>query len=104
MQKLLRYLAKKYHEDFGYLKVDFIVGNTGSLETGDEDRRLANRKQEQTLRDFKNGQLNLLITTSVLEEGIDLRNCNLVVRFDPPMDFCSYVQVDFKYLIKLYKI
>ncbi|KAF7638234.1 hypothetical protein Mgra_00002206 [Meloidogyne graminicola] len=92
INKLLRYLAKKYHEDFGYLKVDFIVGNTGSLETGDEDRRLANRKQEQTLRDFKNGQLNLLITTSVLEEGIDLRNCNLVVRFDPPMDFCSYVQ------------
>jgi len=74
--------------------VDFIVGHTGNSETGDEDRRLVNRKQEQTLTKFRNGQLNLLITTNVLEEGIDLRNCNLVVRFDPPMDFRSFIQVN----------
>jgi hypothetical protein len=34
-------------EDFGFLKVDFIVGHTGTHETDDEDRRLANKKQEQ---------------------------------------------------------
>uniref|UniRef100_A0A914KI95 Uncharacterized protein n=2 Tax=Meloidogyne incognita TaxID=6306 RepID=A0A914KI95_MELIC len=91
-ENLLRFLVKQNPEEFGHLKVDFIVGHTGNSETGDEDRRLVNRKQEQTLTKFRNGQLNLLITTNVLEEGIDLRNCNLVVRFDPPMDFRSFIQ------------
>ncbi|CAK5036675.1 unnamed protein product [Meloidogyne enterolobii] len=92
INNLLRFLVKQNPEEFGHLKVDFIVGHTGNSETGDEDRRLVNRKQERTLTQFRNGQLNLLITTNVLEEGIDLRNCNLVIRFDPPMDFRSFIQ------------
>lgn len=27
----------------------------------------------------------------MLEEGIDLPKCNLVIRFDAPSTFCSYV-------------
>lgn len=34
---------------------------------------------------------NLLIGTSFLEEGIDLPKCNLVIRFDVPKDYRSYV-------------
>lgn len=54
---------------------------------------MANKKQEQTLQKFRNGQLNVLVTTNVLEEGVDIRNCNLVIRFDPATDFRSHVQV-----------
>ena len=36
--------------------------------------------------------MNLLVATSVLEEGIDVPQCNLVVRFDFPAEFRSYVQ------------
>ncbi|CAK5078964.1 unnamed protein product [Meloidogyne enterolobii] len=72
INNLLRFLVKQNPEEFGHLKVDFIVGHTGNSETGDEDRRLVNRKQERTLTQFRNGQLNLLITTNVLEEGLIL--------------------------------
>lgn len=36
-------------------------------------------------------ECNLLIATSVLEEGIELPRCNLVVRFDEPQTYRSYV-------------
>lgn len=37
-------------------------------------------------------ECNLLVATSVLEEGIDVPKCNLVVRFDVPQGYRSYVQ------------
>ena len=39
-------------------------------------------QQEKTIAKFRKRELNLLIATSVAEEGLDIRKCNLVVRFD----------------------
>jgi endoribonuclease Dicer len=36
--------------------------------------------------------VNLLFTTDVTEEGIDVPNCSCVIRFDLPRTVCSYVQ------------
>lgn len=36
--------------------------------------------QNATLDRFKNGQLNCLVSTSVAEEGLDLKACQLVAR------------------------
>ncbi|KAM6966089.1 ATP-dependent RNA helicase DHX58 [Tautogolabrus adspersus] len=38
-------------------------------------------KQEDTIRNFREDKLNLLISTSVAEEGLDIPQCNLVVRY-----------------------
>eukprot|EP00887_Chlorella_sp_A99_P002196 scaffold21.g2196.t1 len=50
------------------------------------------REQSRILRRFRSGDLNLLISTSVAEEGIDVRSCQLVVRFSLPATAQSYVQ------------
>ncbi|KAK0952026.1 Dicer-like protein 2 [Friedmanniomyces endolithicus] len=50
------------------------------------------RQQARDLVDFRNGTKNLMVATSVLEEGIDVRECNLVVNFDAPDTLIGYVQ------------
>ena len=48
--------------------------------------------QGSGLEDLRSGAKNLIVATSVLEEGIDITACNLVVCFDPPVNLRSFVQ------------
>jgi ERCC4-related helicase len=52
----------------------------------------APKEQADVLRRFRLGDLNLLVSTAVAEEGIDVRSCQLVVRFDPPPNAQSFLQ------------
>ena len=45
-----------------------------------------------TLADFKLGHKNLIISTSVAEEGIDVQSCCSVIRWDPPQNMISWAQ------------
>lgn len=42
---------------------------------------MTQNEQKDTIRNFRKGRLNLLISTSVAEEGLDIPECNLVVRY-----------------------
>lgn len=37
-------------------------------------------------------KVNIIVATQVLEEGLDVPSCNLVVRFDPADNVCSFIQ------------
>nr|GAT53713.1 predicted protein [Mycena chlorophos] len=47
---------------------------------------------EETILAFRERRINLIIATSIAEEGLDFQACNLVVRFDPINHMIGYVQ------------
>merc|ERR1719277_1944429 len=52
------------------------------------------RKQEQreaTLKAFRNGQINALVTTDVLGRGVDIPDVSHVIIYDFPDDIETYV-------------
>jgi ERCC4-related helicase len=45
-----------------------------------------------TLDDFRYRRKNLIISTNVLEEGIDITACHMVICFDKPPNLKSFVR------------
>lgn len=71
------------------LRVGFLIG-AGNTDI-DEDNFTFYR-QAVTMADFRTGKLNCLFATSVAEEGLDVPDCNLVIRFDLYRTMVQYVQ------------
>lgn len=71
-----------------HLRSDILVGSASTL--GDPNVSL--RTQIMTVAKFRRGELNCLFSTSVAEEGLDIPQCNLVVRFDLYQTMIGYVQ------------
>ncbi|KAK3643224.1 Dicer-like protein 2 [Elasticomyces elasticus] len=74
----------------------YSVGSFVGTSTFDRRGTIADladpRQQTQDLVDFRKGVKNLMVATSVLEEGIDVRECNLVINFDAPDTLIGFVQ------------
>ncbi|KAK6635205.1 hypothetical protein RUM44_000456 [Polyplax serrata] len=70
------------------IKPDFVVSTTHFNTTGFHLKS----KNEEIVRRFSSKELNVLIATNVLEEGIDVSACNVVISYDFPIKFASYIQ------------
>lgn len=53
---------------------------------------LDSSQQQDTLIKFRRQERNLIIATSVLEEGIDISACNTVICFNKPANLKSFIQ------------
>ena len=49
-------------------------------------------EQKKVIREFENGDVNLLIATTVAEEGLDIPACSYVIRLDMPGNEISTAQ------------
>lgn len=88
----LCYEASKGDAELSFLMVQYTVDRAADPVTESKQAENEHRRQEEVLKRFRMHACNLLIGTSVLEEGIELPKCNLVIRWDPPSTYRSYVQ------------
>ena len=65
-----------------------LTGHTRDTGTG-----MIQVAQEEVMDSFRDGKCNLLIATSVAEEGLDVPACNLVIRFQHVSNEISKAQV-----------
>lgn len=84
--------VSKCDESLEFLSVQFTGDRSADPITESKQFENEHRKQEEVLKRFRMHSCNLLIGTSVLEEGIELPKCNLVIRWNVPTTYRSYVQ------------
>ncbi|PWO24465.1 PTC1, Serinethreonine protein phosphatase [Pyrenophora tritici-repentis] len=70
------------------LRCSVLVGVNNRI----SEQNISLRNQILTVAKFRRGELNCLFATSVAEEGLDIPQCNLVVRFDLYRTMIAYVQ------------
>lgn len=63
-------LYRQYKKHFSKYKVSYLHG------------KLKEEDKNSTMRDFAGGKINILIATTVIEVGIDVKNANLMVIYD----------------------
>ncbi|XP_012529231.1 endoribonuclease Dcr-1 [Monomorium pharaonis] len=93
--KVLFYLLSeicKHDEDLHFLSPLYTIERNPDDVGYSRDLEMEHRKQEEVLKRFRIHECNLLIATSILEEGIDIPKCNFVMRYDFPKNYQSYIQ------------
>ena len=75
------------------LRISTFVGMSSSPKRKFDMGELVDVKnQTDTLDHLRHGHKNLVIATSVLEEGIDVSACNVVICFEKPPNLKAFIQ------------
>ncbi|MGQ9720447.1 MAG: DEAD/DEAH box helicase [Candidatus Jordarchaeum sp.] len=74
-------------QEEGY-PVERFVGQANKI----GDKGLSQKQQAEIIEKFKQGIYNILVATSVAEEGLDISECDLVVFYDAVPSAIRYIQ------------
>ncbi|KAI3705990.1 hypothetical protein L1987_76242 [Smallanthus sonchifolius] len=78
-------LCELYPKLFGW-KTEYTAGNHSAMQSQSRGA------QNKIVDEFRKGTVNIIVATSILEEGLDVQSCNLVIRFDLSSTVCSFIQ------------
>lgn len=70
------------------IRAQLLIGAGNSSQS----THMTQTDQQEVIRKFRDGTLNLLVATSVAEEGLDIPQCNVVVRYGLLTNEISMVQ------------
>nr|BAG53507.1 unnamed protein product [Homo sapiens] len=70
------------------IRAQLLIGAGNSSQS----THMTQRDQQEVIQKFQDGTLNLLVATSVAEEGLDIPHCNVVVRYGLLTNEISMVQ------------
>ncbi|XP_023029780.1 dicer-2 [Leptinotarsa decemlineata] len=82
----------KCDPEFKHMKTNFIVGFNNNPYNDTRESMFQSKKNKEVLNSFTNKEINVLVASDVLEEGVDIPRCTLVVKYDKPKDYRSYIQ------------
>ncbi|KAK9122388.1 hypothetical protein Syun_020005 [Stephania yunnanensis] len=68
-----------------FIKCASLIGHNNSQE-------MRTSQMQDAIAKFRDGRVTLLVATSVAEEGLDIRQCNVVIRFDLAKTVLAYIQ------------
>ncbi|ESP04712.1 hypothetical protein LOTGIDRAFT_170548 [Lottia gigantea] len=88
MRSSAKKLSKLLQNTLTHLKVTHLVGHGKGSESG-----MRVQKQKRTLEGIKSNKFNIVVATSVAEEGVDIPACQLVVSLNPPSNVTALVQI-----------
>ncbi|XXG76282.1 hypothetical protein AAC387_Pa08g0661 [Persea americana] len=80
-------LPKVFSElpSLSFIKSASLIGHNNNQE-------MRTCQMQDTIAKFRDGRVTLLVATSVAEEGLDIRQCNVVIRFDLAKTVLAYIQ------------
>ncbi|URE26504.1 hypothetical protein MUK42_18017 [Musa troglodytarum] len=80
-------LPKVFSElpSLSFIKCASLIGHNNNQE-------MRTSQMQDTIAQFRDGRITLLVATSVAEEGLDIRQCNVVIRFDLAKTVLAYIQ------------
>jgi hypothetical protein len=89
---VLSHILAVHPRTAGRYRVGSMVGTSATPGRRQDFLDLSQKEYILSLQAFRKGTINLLVATSVLEEGIDVPACNLVICFDRLENLKSFIQ------------